>query len=331
MLIGVIGAGTMGTNHTRVLSAMKNVDVVISDIDTAKRKDVADTFNVKNHYNDHIEMLKSEKLDGVVIATPSKFHKNIFMDCAERGVSTLVEKPIAESVADADAMIDKAREKGIIFTVGHVERFNPVVSKIKSLMEEIGDIYLVNTVRAGPFPKRLYGSPGGVLVDLAVHDVDIVSYLVGNIEEVFSHIIRSGSQEIYANVLFKAGNIHGSSEFSWISPKRVRTIEIFGTNGMLRGDYHQQNLWLYENSESEQRKSKNLFEDIILKGNVAEGKVIQHPIKVEEPLKLELQNFIGGISGDRLLVKPEEARNALAVAVSILESGKENRPIKINF
>ena len=101
---------------------------------------------------------------------------------------------------------------------------------------------------------------------------------------------------------------------------------------MLRGDYHQQNLWLYENLDSaETRKSKNLFEDIILKGNVAEGKVIQHPIRAEEPLKLELQNFVESINGAAPLVTPKEARNALAVAISILESGKENMPVKINF
>ena len=332
MLIGVIGAGTMGTNHTRVLSAMKNVDVVVSDVDAAKTREIADMFNVRNHYSDHIEMMKQEKLDGVIIATPNQFHKKIFLDCAEHGINTLVEKPIAESISDADMMITKAEEKGIIFTVGHVERFNPVVGKMKSLLNEIGDIYLVNTVRAGPFPKRLYDSPGGVLVDLAVHDADIISYLVGNIEEVFSHIIRSGSQEIYANALFKMGNIRGSSEYSWVFTNIVRTIEIFGTNGMLRGDYHQQNLWLYENLDSaETRKSKNLFEDIILKGNVAEGKVIQHPIRAEEPLKLELQNFVESINGAAPLVTPKEARNALAVAISILESGKENMPVKINF
>lgn len=335
MLIGIIGAGTMGTNHARVLSAMKDVDICISEVNEERCRDIAGTFNAKSHYFDHNEMLEKENLDGVIIAAPSQFHKKLFLDCIRHKVNILVEKPIAENLHDANMMIEKARENGVIFTIGHVERFNPVISRMKEMVKELGEIYLVNTVRAGPFPKRLYGSPGGVLVDLAVHDADIISYLVGDIDEVFAHVIRTGSQEIYANVLFKIGNIRGSSEFSWVSPKRVRTIEIYGTNGMLRGDYHSQNLWFYENQDSapndagHSRKTKNLFEDIILKGNVTEGRVIQHPIRAEEPLKLELQNFVDSISGQKPLVKPEEARKALAVALSILESGNENKAVKV--
>ena len=332
MLIGIIGAGTMGTNHARVLSAMKNVDICISEVNEERCRDIAGTFNAKSFYFDHNDMLKKEKLDGVVIAAPSQYHKKLFLDCAQHNVNILVEKPIAENIQDARIMIEMAKEKRIIFAVGHIERFNPVVAKMKELISEIGDIYLVNTVRAGPFPKRLYGSPGGVLVDLAVHDVDIIRYLVGDIDEVFSHVIKSGTQEIYAKALFKINKIRGSSEFSWISPRRIRTIEIYGTNGMLRGDYHSQSVWFYENLNSESRKTKNLFEDIILKGNVTEGKVIQYPIQAEEPLKLELQNFIESIKNNlQPLVKPEDAQKALSVALSIIESGSENRSVKVKY
>lgn len=330
-LIGVIGTGTMGTNHVRILSAMKNVQVVVSDIDKDKCKDVADTFNLNSYYFDHNEMLNNEKLDGIVIAVPSHFHRKVFFDCIKKKAHILVEKPLAETIEDARLMIEKAENNGITFTVGHVERFNPVVSMMKKMLDQIGDVYLVRTTRSGPFPKRLYGSTGGVLVDLAVHDIDVINHLIGKMDEVFAQIIKSGKQEIFANVLFKIKNVSGSSEFSWISPKRIRTIEIYGTNGMLHGDYHQQDLWFYENPDSLETKTKNLFEEILLKGNIGEGKVIKYPVKREEPLKQEIENFIDTINNkSEPFVKPKEALLALQTALSILESGKENKTIHVN-
>ena len=330
--IGVIGAGVMGFNHIRVLSNMKGVDVSICDIREDICNDAASTFKVRSSYKDHNELLKKERLDGVIVAVPSQFHKQVFLDCIKHKVNILMEKPLAENIEDAQMMINKAEQEGIIFTVGHIERFNPVITALKSMMNGLGEIYLVHTVRAGPFPKRLYGQAGGVLIDLAVHDIDIVNYLVGNIKEVYSKIMKSGNQEIYAKALFKiTDKIMGSSEFSWVSPQTIRTIEIYGTNGMLSGDYRQQNLWLYENPNTiEVKKTKNLFEEILLGGNIGEGKVIQYPIKKEEPLKIELQNFLDAINNKaELLVKPEEALEALKVVLAILKSGNQNKTVMI--
>lgn len=330
--IGVIGTGAMGFNHVRVLSNLKDVDVSICDVREEVCDDVTSTFKVRSSYKDHNEMLKKERLDGVIVAVPSQFHKKVFLDCIKHKVNILMEKPLAENIEDAQAMTGKAKQEGIIFTVGHIERFNPVITTLKKMINELGEIYLVHTVRAGPFPKRLYGRPGGVLIDLAVHDIDIINYLVGNVNEVYSKIMKSGNQEIYAKALFKiTDKIMGSSEFSWVSPQTIRTIEIYGTNGMLSGDYRQQKLWFYENPNTlEIKKTKNLFEEILLEGNIGEGKVIQYPIKKEEPLKLELQNFLDAINNKaELLVKPEEALEALKVVLAILKSGNENKTIAI--
>ncbi len=329
--IGVIGTGTMGSNHIRVLSEMKGVDVSISDIDREKCKKTAESFGVSSYFFDHNEMLK-QKLDGVIIAVPSNFHKSVFLDCIKHETALFVEKPIAENLNDAMTMMEKARQRNILFTVGHIERFNPVVTKLKSLLSTIGDVYLVNTIRAGPFPKRFYGSRGGVLLDLAVHDIDVISYLIGDINEVYSHIIKSGRQEIFANALFRINkNICGSSEFSWVSPRRVRTVEIYGTHGMLSGDYHQQTLSMYDNPDGDIPHSSNLFKEVLLKGNIGAGKVTEYKILKDEPLKLEIQNFIDSINNKtEPLVKPEEAIRALRVALSLLESSKQNRSIRVD-
>lgn len=324
--LAVIGVGVMGSNHVRVLSELENTNLVaISDIDEEKLNKAVSKYNIKNTYKNHKEMLKREKLDGVIVAVPSVFHKEVVLDCVKKGVNILVEKPIAHTPEDAQEMIDKAKEKRIIFTVGHIERFNPVVTKIKEFINEgmLGKIYLVNSVRNGPFPKRLYGFQEGVLIDLSVHDIDIIRYLVGDINRVYSQMIFSGKQEIYTKSLFQInGDIRGSAEFSWVSPKKIRVIEIFGIKGMLRGDYQNQALSFYENSDE--------ADTALTKGSISEGKIIKYPINKQEPLKIELEHFIDCIINNKKpIVDPEDAKRALEIALSIYESGKHNKVVQI--
>ena len=165
-----------------------------------------------------------------------------------------------------------------------------------------------------------------VLIDLSVHDVDIINYLAGEIKQVYSQLIFSDKQEIYAQCQFQvAEGIKASSEFSWISPKKTRTIEIFGEKGMLKGDYQNQTVQLFENSD-ESEEGRTLAE-----GKISEGRVISYLIKKDEPLRVELKRFVDTIKGQaEVLVKPEEAKAALKVALGILKSGKTNEVIKID-
>ena len=325
--IAVIGVGMMGTNHARILSKMENVNfIAISDIDEAKLNTVGNQFNIAKRYKDHRELLKNEELDGVVIAVPATHHKKVVFDCIDAGVNVLLEKPISHYIKEAQEIIDKAKEKRITLLIGHVERFNPVVAKIKEFIQagNLGDIYLVNSVRIGPYPKRFYGVQEGVLIDISVHDIDIIRYLVGEINQVYSQLLFSGKQEIYAKNLFTIGKTaKGSSEFSWISPKKLRTIEIYGLKGMLRADYFNQELTFYENNDAETERS-------LEKGSISTGKVVEIPVIKQEPLRIELSHFIECIKTKRKpLVNPEDAKIALTIAIAILKSNKENMPVKI--
>lgn len=325
--LAVIGVGVMGANHVRVLSGMQGVNLAaISDMDKAKLDAVALKFNVKNRYSDHKEMLQKEKLDGVIIAVPAAVHKKVALDCAERGIHILLEKPIAHKLEDAQEIINKVKEKNILCLVGHIERFNPVVTKMKELIDSglLGEIYLVNSIRVGPFPKRLYGLQEGVLIDISIHDIDIMRHLVGEINQVYSQLIFSGKQEVYAKSFFKfAGGVKGTSEFSWISPKRTRIIEIYGFKGMLKGDYFSQELIFYENSDKE-------TEDAITKGNISAGQMINYFIDKEEPLLRELAHFVDCIKNNKNpLISMQDATQALEIALSILKSG--NNDIVVNI
>lgn len=326
--LGIIGIGVMGSHHLRISSTLPEIkEIVIADFNNTKLNYAREKYNVKG-YSNHVEMLKKEKPDAVIVAVPTKYHKNIVIQCFEHDSHVLVEKPIAETEEDAEEMISLSKQKNKIFTVGHVERFNPAVAKLKELINnnQIGRSYLVKTCRVGPFPKRLYGAPGGVLIDLAVHDIDVIQYLIGPIKEVYSKLLIEGKQEIYAKILLDIGDmVKGSCEISWVSPKRLREIEIYGTKGMLKCSYDQQNIIFYENADFTEDK-----ENIFCGGHVSAGKTQDFPVEKNEPLRLEIQNFVNSIlDREKILVKPEQAKQVLKIALAVLSSGKENKTIKI--
>ncbi|MCK4763601.1 MAG: Gfo/Idh/MocA family oxidoreductase [Candidatus Aminicenantes bacterium] len=320
MKIAVIGAGSMGKNHIRVLRNIPCVDeIVVSDINPETQTAAVNRFALRKTYAHHLEMLEKEEPDGVIVATPPHSHKGIVLDIIAAGIPVLVEKPIAGNIKDAEEMIAAADRSGVLLTVGHIERFNPVVTKIKEFIDDgfIDNIYLVNTHRIGPFPKRLLGNVEGVLIDLAVHDFDIINYLVGKIQSIQSQIIRSGKQEIYVKTLMDLEtDIKASSEFSWISPRMVRCIEIYCEKGMFYGDYFNQEVWFYENDDYDNITDN--VEPFFCGGLVKSGKVIKYPIYKQEPLLLELFNFIEAIKGkEDILVKPREALISLGNSLQI--------------
>jgi UDP-N-acetylglucosamine 3-dehydrogenase len=330
--IAVIGVGVMGYNHVRVLSEIEDADLVaISDIDINRSRMISTRFRIPNYYIDHNEMLEKEDLDAVIMAVPSKFHKKIFLDCIKYNISILIEKPIADTLESAYEMMSALKNENITITVGHIERFNPAVIKINELLKSnfIGEIYLVDTVRSGPFPKRLFDV--GVLVDLAVHDVDIIHYLIGKIKQVYSNLIFSNDREIYAKALFKISDtIKGSSEFSWVSPRRIREIKIHGTKGIIVGDYTQQGVWFYENADFVEGTFTD-YQSIVLGGSISEGKVIKFPISKFEPLKNELIHFVNCVKNKKKpLVTVEEAMETLKIASLMFKSGKEDKIIEVD-
>lgn len=319
MKVAVIGTGIMGRNHIRIIKNFPEVkEVVICDVNENALRQTAKDFGIEKTYLDYKKILKKESPDCVIIATMTNTHKDIALEAMNSKVHVLVEKPIALNLKDAKIMIDTAKKNNVIFTVGHVERFNPVITKIKDFLDKkiIKNIYVINTHRVGPFPKRLLGKVENVLIDLSVHDFDIINYLAGKIKTIKSNIIKTSKQVIYAHVLMDLENgIKASSEFSWISPRYLRTIEIYGGSGMIFGDYYNQEVWFYENSDYIQSPISTSF---LGRGLIAPGKVIKYPIHKQEPLLLELKNFVNTIRNkESLLVNPIDAYEALKVYLNI--------------
>ena len=208
MKVGVIGIGNMGSNHARIYSEMSNL-AAVSDVNEELGKKVSEKFKCK-FYKDYKEMLEKEEIDAVSIVVPTSFHKKVALDVIEYGIPFLLEKPIADTLENANEIINKAKEKKVRFMVGHIERFNPAVIKLKELLDnfELGEINSIICRRVGVIPPKVRDT--NVIIDLAVHDIDIFNFLLNKkptklYGSLGNSLIKNGD---YADLLLKYGNGH---------------------------------------------------------------------------------------------------------------------------
>jgi predicted dehydrogenase len=162
----------MGMNHLRVYDALPAADLVeVVEPDPDRAAAIADVYDVTVH--DTVDAL--ETAEAVTVAVPNAAHRRVAVACLERGMDVLVEKPLATSVADAEAIVAAARDADRILQVGHIERFNPAVEVLTALVEEL-EVFAVEAHRLGPFNEHL--SSESVIHDLMVHDLDIITALI---------------------------------------------------------------------------------------------------------------------------------------------------------
>src|SRR5580692_7999716 len=170
--IGVIGVGVMGSNHARVLSELPGVKLVgVVDPDSKQRNRVAHTLGCAAFAD--LEGLVGQGVEAVTIAAPTHLHREIALECARRGIHMLVEKPVAPTIEEGHAIVAAAHRAGVTLMAGHVERFNPAVQSLKRAIKD-ESILSIAITRVGPFPPRM--SNVGVVIDLAVHDIDLIRW-----------------------------------------------------------------------------------------------------------------------------------------------------------
>jgi UDP-N-acetylglucosamine 3-dehydrogenase len=223
--IGVAGAGVMGRNHARVLSELRGVELTtVFDPDAVTAEGVAAAYGATAVTT--AQEFVAAGLDAAVIATPNRYHADLGVALLNAGVHVLVEKPIAATVADAQAMIDAAKANNRVLMVGHVERFNPAVETVKRAIE--GDeIISIQITRVGPFPPRM--GEVGVVIDLAVHDIDIIRHLTGSeIVEVQPQLVRTRAErEDTALLQFRTENdVIAHITTNWVTPYKTRTLQV---------------------------------------------------------------------------------------------------------
>ncbi|MBU0505346.1 MAG: Gfo/Idh/MocA family oxidoreductase [bacterium] len=296
--LGVIGVGVMGYNHVRVIRDSEDADIIaVCDPSQDNLNKIKHFFKVENTYQDITHFLTKEKLDGVIISSPSTTHFDIAKLVIEQKIPLLVEKPLALDQEQAKTLVALASNNKVPMMVGYVERCNPVTLFAKNIIQNgnCGPVKHINIVRIGPFPKRMAIHRDGVVADLSTHDIDLLQYMTGHkINRLFSSLRYDDKQDMYARTLFEMDNdISASCEWSWISPFRKRSFEIVCDMGTLIGDLTEQHLYYYRNPIMT-NPDIILENDFLraLKYSGLENEVTKYVIQKEEPLKQELKEFI---------------------------------------
>ncbi len=313
---GVVGVGNMGKLHVKNYSEMPNIELVgISDKDEDNGKKIASQYNCK-FYKDYKELVKNEKLDIVSIAVPTSYHKEVAVYMMNNKVNVLVEKPIAGTIEDANEIIDAAEKNKVKLTIGHVERFNPAVIKLKEIIDSgvLGKISSIIARRVGVYPLNI--KDADVIIDLAVHDIDIINYLLGMLPTAINANCGKSIGEHrhdYADILMKYDSISALVQVNWLTPVKIRKLNITGSKGYLEMDYITQEIELYESNYD---KIPDDFGDFIVKFGTPNK--INVVVEKEQPLKIELMSFIKSVVEDKdCVVTAEQALNALKIALQV--------------
>jgi UDP-N-acetylglucosamine 3-dehydrogenase len=288
--ICVIGVGRMGANHVRCLSEIPEAELLaISDLDAPRTRELAGRFGCRA-YADYPAMLTEERPDAAVLAVPTPLHLPVALDVIARGCHLLVEKPLADKTANAEKIIEAAREAGVRLAVGHIERFNPAVRKLKEVIDEgtLGKILSVSAKRVG-LPSPHYDDTN-VVVDLAVHDMDVMRFLLGTDLRVVSSVtgrLIGGPSEDYADILLVAGEVPCVVQVNWVTPVKIRTLSVIGSMGYAELNYITQILQLYRRQPVEPQIS---YRELVATYGEAERETVH--AGGEEPLKAELRAFL---------------------------------------
>ncbi len=300
--VGVIGVGHLGQHHARIYSGMKDVELAgICDINPRLCGKLAKKYH-SAAYSNYKEMFGI--IDCASIVVPTELHYQVAKDCLSNNISVLVEKPMTKTVAEAEELLSLAKEHGLILQVGHIERFNAAVM---ALDEIPGKVRFVECHRLGPFKKRALDV--GVVLDLMIHDIDIILGLVRSevtsVDAVGINILTPHEDLANVRIRFKNGAVANLTA-SRVTKDEMRKIRLFKEDCYVSLDYIKQAAAVY-------RKS----------GNKITARMIN--IKKEEPLKKELEAFINCVkTRERPLVSGEEGRDALKIALQIADAIKGN-------
>src|SRR6516162_4112939 len=301
--VGVIGAGVMGSNHARVLAGLPDIALVgVVDPLEAHRKRASELTNCRTF--DSLEALLAEGVDAVTIAAPTHLHHEIALACIARRIHVLVEKPIASTVEEGTEIVEAAQRAGVTLMVGHVERFNPAVAAIKQAISG-EDILSIAITRVGPFPPRM--SNVGVVIDLAVHDIDLIRWFTeSDIVEVQPQLSSAvAEREDIALLQFRtASGVLAHINTNWLTPFKARNVTV-----ATRGKYVMGDLLTRQVTECFGFKPDGSYS-------------MRHlPVGHDEPLRAELLAFIDSVrTGKPAAVTGEEGVASLEIATRCLET-----------
>ena len=324
--VGVIGLGSMGRHHARVIRATPGMELV------AVADPVGDKFEVAGDLPvlPHVDALIAAGLDAAVVAVPTVHHEDVALALADAGVATMVEKPIAHSVEAGDRVAAAFDAAGVTGCVGYVERCNPAVIAMRERIQQglLGEIYQITTSRQGPFPPRI--TDVGVVQDLATHDFDLTPWIAGSdYTRLTAHVQhRSGrdKEDMVVATGRLANGVIVNHLVNWLSPRKERQCIATGERGALVADTLTGDLTFYANGTFESD-----WDAVATFRGVNEGDITRFAIPKREPLALEQQHFRDAVLGKDSsgIVPMREGVQTLRVVDACLRSAAEGREITL--
>jgi len=309
--VAVIGTGFWGKNHSRIYKELGNTELVaICDVNAERAKAIAEQYGVEA-YTDSSLMLKNPEIQAVSVCTWSIKLAEETLKCLHAGKHVLVEKPMATDTGQAQTLLDTAEANGLHLTVGFLMRFIPGLQQIKQAVEtrKIGELVSATAKRVTQWPERI--GDVGIVKDTAIHDIDVARFISN--EEPVSVYAKMGNMhhkqfEDYAQIMltYESGKT-AFIESNWLTPYKIRSLNVTGSEAIMRLDYNSQELWI-DNAV----------------------KTVQPRNAFKEPLKAELEHFIECITEKKTpMVTGEDGYKALEIAMAAMESSAKNAVVKL--
>jgi len=310
--VAIIGTGFWGRNQARVFSQLPQVKLTcVCDANPTAANAIGSQFNV-DYTTDLDNLLSRKDIDAVTICTPTVTHRDIATRALEAGKHVLVEKPMTNTVAEGNELLSLAKKKGLRIMPGHIERFNPAVTYLKSLVDEraLGNIMLLLARRVGRWPERI--GDVGVVRDTAIHDIDLARYIFADeVSAVYAQIgsLRH-SKEDYAEIMLQFSK--GGTAFidaNWLTPRKTRTMVVTGSDATAELDYITQQVSI---ESSERTVTPNLDR--------------------KEPLTIELTHFAESILNERpFSVNGIDGLRAVEICEAVLTSGTAGKTMTLSI
>lgn len=310
--IGVIGVGNMGQHHARVLSLLKDVELVgVADINIERGLDTASKYRIR-FFEDYRDLLPH--VNAVCIAVPTKLHYAVGMTCMQAGVHVLIEKPIAASIAEAESLVNTAAETGCILQVGHIERFNPAFQELSKVLKT-EELLALEAHRMSPYSHR--ANDVSVVLDLMIHDIDLL------LEVVASPVVRltasgsrasgSGYLDYVTATLGFANGIVATLTASKVTHRKIRRIVAHCKNSLTEADFLNNEILIHRQTTANYLTA---YGQVLYRQDGLIEKVYTSNI---EPLHAELEHFVSCVrGGNQPSVGGEQALKALRLA-SVIE------------
>ncbi|CAL9441080.1 Inositol 2-dehydrogenase_D-chiro-inositol 3-dehydrogenase [Streptomyces sp. enrichment culture] len=323
---GLVGLGSMGRHHCRVLSELDGVELV------AVVDPMGDKFGAARGVPilESVEQLVALGVDYAVVACPTALHEEVGLQLAEAGVHALVEKPVADTVEGARRLVEAFEARGLVAGVGHIERYNPALQSLRGRLEagELGEVFQVVTRRQGPFPHRI--ADVGVVKDLATHDIDLTAWVTGTpYVSVAAHTVsKSGRphEDMVAAVGQLADGTMVNHLVNWLSPLKERFTSVTGERGCFIADTLTADLTFHSNAAVATE-----WEALQAFRGVAEGDMIRYAIPKREPLLVEHEFFRDAVLGRSHEISTlRQGLRTVEVAAAVLESAATGDTVRLD-